>query len=172
MNIKVHVKPIEITSSVTLILASIKNCCLYFPHRSMWQVREASNRQKNTGMLPRFPTHSLNTQSDLGNAAIVRRVPKLPLCLPPSPALLFFSASQTGERRHYHACPTPSQLSCRWLHMKNNETSSETRLQRRGGVDVKKCSKGGRNCRIKKEEAFVSSSLWPLSLGRFVDLLS
>lgn len=80
-----------------------------------------------------IPTHSHSTQSDLGNAAIVRRVPKLPLCLPPSPALLFFSASQTGECRHYHACPTRSQLSCRWLHMKNNETSSETRLQRRGG---------------------------------------
>lgn len=35
-------------------------------------------------------------------------------------------------------CPPPSQLSFHWLHMKNNETSSETRLQKKkkGGVGV------------------------------------
>lgn len=58
-----------------------------------------------------------------------------------------FSASQTGKRLRYNSCPTPSQLSCHWLHMRNNETSSETRLQkRRGGRGVfqyKNCSKGG-----------------------------
>lgn len=58
-----------------------------------------------------------------------------------------FSASQTGKRLRYNSCPTQSQLSCHWLHMRNNETSSETRLQkRRGGWGVfqyKNCSKGG-----------------------------
>lgn len=44
-----------------------------------------------------------------------------------------FSASQTGKRLRYNSCPTPSQLSCHWLHMRNNETSSETRLQKRRG---------------------------------------
>lgn len=50
-------------------------------------------------MLPRFPSHChllLRAQSDLGNAAIVQRAPKLPLCLPPSLSLLF---SQQAKRR-------------------------------------------------------------------------
>lgn len=80
-----------------------------------------------------FSLTSPSTESDLGNAAIVRRAPKLPLCSPPSLSLALFSASQTGERLRYNACPTPSQLSCHWLHMKNNETSSETRLQKEEG---------------------------------------
>lgn len=69
-----------------------------------------------------------------------------------------FSASQTGKRLRYNSCPTPSQLSCHWLHMRNNETSSETRLQkRRGGggcfnikIVLKEEEEGGCN---KKAEA-------------------
>lgn len=62
-----------------------------------------------------------------------------------------FSVSQTGGRPRYNAYPTPSQLSCHWLHMRNNETSSETRLQK-GGVQYKKnVLKEGGNCGIKRQ---------------------
>lgn len=45
------------------------------------------------------------SESDLGNAAIVRRAPKLPLCSPPSPPLLF---SQRAKREN--ACATMPAL--------------------------------------------------------------
>lgn len=80
-----------------------------------------------------FSLTSPRAESDLGNAGIVRGAPELPLCSHPSPFSALFSASQTGERLRYNASPTPSQLSCHWLHMRNNETSSETRLQKEGG---------------------------------------
>lgn len=48
----------------------------------------------------------------------------------PSPCS--FLSSQAGERclRH-NGRPAPSRLSCHWLPMKKNETSSETRLQQK-----------------------------------------
>lgn len=45
------------------------------------------------------------SESDLGNAAIVRQAPKLPLCSPPSPPLLF---SQRAKREN--ACATMPAL--------------------------------------------------------------
>lgn len=104
--------------------------------RGVREESEASSHQRNVGMLPRFPSRSLShfSESDLGNAWIGEEAPELPLCfrLPPF-SLAFFSASQTGERPRYKASPSPSQLSCHWLHTRNNETSSETRLQKTNG---------------------------------------
>lgn len=139
-------------------------------------MREASSRQKNIGMLPRFPSHSrslLRARRRIwGNAAMVQRAPELPLSSPPSLFPCSFLSEPNEGTPVPQRCPPPSQLSFHWLHMKNNETSSETRLQKKGGWGGE-CSKGVRNCGIKKKKlkAFVSS-LWPLSLGRFVDLLS
>lgn len=67
-----------------------------------------------------------------------------------------FSASQTGKRLRYNSCPTPSQLSCHWLHMRNNETSSETRLQKGGGcfnikIVLKEEEEGGGVCNKKQK---------------------
>lgn len=103
-----------------------------------------------------FSLTSPRAESDLGNAGIVRGAPELPLCSHPSPFSALFSASQTGERLRYNASPTPSQLSCHWLHMRNNETSSETRLQKEGGSIWKKKNvlKEGGNCGIKKSRGF------------------
>lgn len=73
-----------------------------------------------------------------------------------------FSVSQTGGRPRYNAYPTPSQLSCHWLHMRNNETSSETRLQK-GGVQYKKnVLKEGGNCGIKRQRLLSLSGYYLL----------
>lgn len=108
--------------------------------RSMWWVRQASSHQRNVGMLPRFLPHSRSLLrvgfGECGNRAAS---PQTAIVLASLSSSALFSASQAGERLRYNACPTPSQLSCHWLHMKKNETSSETRLQKkRGWVQCKK----------------------------------
>lgn len=128
-------------------------------------------------MLPRFQSCSLSlfrAQSRIWEMQESARSPQTAIVLTSLSFSALFSASQTGERPRYNASLTPSRLSCHWLHMTNNETSSETRLQKGegGGVNIKiVLKKGGKLCN-KKAEAFVSFSLWPLSLGRFGDLLS
>lgn len=139
-------------------------------------MREASSHQSNVGMLPRFPSRSLSlvrAQSRIWEMRESARSPQTAIVLASLSFSALFSASQTGERPRYNASPTPSQLSCHWLHMRNNETSSETRLQKKGGGSIRKIVLKERgNCGIKKAEAFVFFSLWPLSFGRFGDLLS
>lgn len=138
-------------------------------------MRQASSYQRNIGMLPRFLPHSrLLLRLGFGECGNRATSPQTAIVLASLSSSALFSASQAGERLRYNACPTPSQLSCHWLRMKKNETSLETRLQKKGGLNVKKkYSKGGRKLwNKKKTEAFVSFSPWPLSLGSFVDLLS
>lgn len=121
-------------------------------------MRQASSHQRNVGMLPRFLPHSRSLLrvgfGECGNRATS---PQTAIVLASLSSSALFSASQAGERLRYNACPTPSQLSCHWLHMKKNETSSETRLQKKkgGGFSVKrKCSKGGRKLWNKKDRGF------------------
>lgn len=136
-------------------------------------MRQASSYQRNIGMLPRFLPHSrLLLRLGFGECGNRATSPQTAIVLASLSSSALFSASQAGERLRYNACPTPSQLSCHWLRMKKNETSLETRLQKKGVECKKNILKEGGNCGIKKTEAFVSFSPWPLSLGSFVDLLS
>lgn len=89
----------------------------------------------------------------MGECRNQRGAPKTAIVLASLSFSALFSASQTGERPRYNASPTPSQLSCHWLHMRNNETSSETRLQKKrgGGFNIKIVLKKGGNCAIKRQ---------------------
>lgn len=133
--------------STTITLAFTEETWKWLPfsllhwQRSMWRAAEASSHQRNIGTLPRLPSRCLSllrARSRIWrNAGKSARSPRIAIVLASLSVSALFSASQTGERPRYNASPTPSRLSCHWLHMRNNETSLETRLQKgRGGFDI------------------------------------
>lgn len=105
-----------------------------------------------------IPVPSPHTESDLGGMQESARSPQTAIVLASLSFSALFSASQTGERPRYNASPTPSRISCHWLHMRNNETSSETRLQKRGGFNIKIVVKK-RGKRAIKRQKLLSVSL-------------
>lgn len=113
----------------------------------MWGVRKASSHQRNTGMLPKCPSHSrslLWVRSRIWGMRQSRDEPPNCHCahLPLFPCS-FLSEPNEGTPVLWR-CPPPSQLSFHWLHMKNNETSFETRLQKNKGGGWGVCSKSWR----------------------------
>lgn len=102
----------------------------------MWGVRKASSHQRNIGILPRCPSHSRSLLWARSRIWGMRQsCDEPPNChcarLPLFPCS-FLSEPNEGTPVLWR-CPPPSQLSFHWLHMKNNETSSETRLQKKKG---------------------------------------
>lgn len=100
--------------------------------RSVWWTTEASSHQRNIGKLPRLPSRCLSLPwawRQIWRMRESARSPRTAIMLT-SPLLRCSFLAKTNERkrRRYNASPTPSRLSCHWLHMRNNETSLETRL--------------------------------------------
>lgn len=81
----------------TVFVNIITLCSLWLPQKKKknQNVRSEKGQQPSkkhwdaSQMPVSFPLTSLSAQSDLGNAAIARRAPELPLCSPPSLSLLF-----------------------------------------------------------------------------------
>lgn len=135
----------------TGILVNIVTSCWLWPPQRSERGQQPSKEHWDASQIPvSFPLASPSAPSNLGNAAIVQRAPELPLSSPPSLSLLF---SQRAKRGNACAAALPSSVSAKLSlasHEKQWNFIWDQITKKRGGGGGE-CSKGVRNCGIKKK---------------------